>query len=108
LGLRDPEVLGLASGDFAVQLRVAEEGRPLAAVSVLGRLALGVQPFVAHEAVPARNVERHHDPVPDLQVRDSGPDRFDETHRLVPEDVALAHERPQNLVQVEVRSADSR
>src|SRR3954470_6369561 len=52
-----PQVLGLAARHLAVQLRVAEERGTEALVPVLRRLALGLQPLVAHPAGPAGDVE---------------------------------------------------
>jgi hypothetical protein len=61
--------------------------------------------LVAHEAVAAGDVERDHDAIPDRQLADARPDRLDDPHGLVPEDVALGHERAEHLVDVEVRPA---
>ena len=43
---------------------------------------------------------------PRRDVRDVGADLLDDPHRLVAEDVALAHERAEHLVQVQVGAAD--
>jgi hypothetical protein len=59
----------------------------------------------AHPAGPAGDVERHHDPVARLDLGDAGADLLDDAHRLVAEDVAGVEERPQHLVQVQVRAA---
>ena len=69
LGLRDAQQLGLAAGDLAVELRVAEQRGAHALVADLRRLALRLQPVVAHEAVPAGDVERDDHPVADGDVR---------------------------------------
>ena len=61
---------------------------------------------VAHEAVPAGDVERDDDAVADGDVRHLGADRLDDAHRLVAEDVALADERPEHLVEVQVGAAE--
>ena len=63
LGLRHAQELGLAAGDLAVELGVAEQRRTLALLGHLRGLALGVQVLVAHEAVPAGDVEGHDDAV---------------------------------------------
>ena len=73
LGLRHAQVLGLPAGHLPVQLRVAEQRRALVVLAHLRRLALRVELLVAHEAVPARDVERHHDPVAGLDCVTSAP-----------------------------------
>ena len=107
LGLRHPQVLRLGARHLAVQLAEAEQRGAHALVAHLGGLALRVQPLGAHPAVPATDLERHDDPVPDLEVARLGADLLDDAHRLVTEDVALAHERAERLVEVQVRAADS-
>jgi hypothetical protein len=52
--------------------------------------------------VPARDVEGDHDAVAGSDVRDLGAHFLDDAHGLVAEDVALAHERPHHLVEVQV------
>src|SRR5919204_3220088 len=49
---RHAQVLGLASRDAAVEVRVAEQAPSLAPPAVLGRLALGVEAPLAHEHAP--------------------------------------------------------
>ena len=73
LRLRHAQQLGLAPGYLPVQLRVAEERRPLAMLAHLRRLALGVELHVAHEAVTARDVERHDDAIAGPICVTSGP-----------------------------------
>jgi hypothetical protein len=68
--------------------------------------ALGLEAPKAHEAVTARDVERDHHAVADLQVGYGRPDLFDNAHRLVAEDVATVEERTENLVEVQVGAAD--
>ena len=52
------------------------------------------RPVVAHEAVPAGDVERDHDAVAGRDVGDLGADRLDDAHRLVAEDVAVVMNGP--------------
>ena len=106
VGQRHPQVLRLAARHRAVQLGVAEQGRTAALLAHLGRLALGVEGLVAHEAVAARDLERHHHPVADRQPRHLGADLLHDSHRLVPENVTGVHEGAEGLVQVQIRSAD--
>ncbi len=108
VSLRHPQVLGLASGDLAIELGVAEEGGPLVILAHLRRLALGVELPVAHKAVPARDVERHHHPVSRGDVLHISPDLLDDPHRLVPDDVALLEPHSQYSVEMQVRAADRR
>jgi hypothetical protein len=107
VGLRHAQVLRLAAGDLAVELGVAEERRAGAVLVVLRRLALRLQALVAHEAVPAGDVERDDHAVARGDVRDLRPDGLDDTHRLVAEDVAGVDERAQHLVEVQVRAAQA-
>jgi hypothetical protein len=108
VGVLDSHVLGLAAGDLAVELRVAVELCPHALLADLGRLALGLKALVTHEAVPAGDLERHHHAVTWHEIRDLPADLPHDPHRLVAEDVALAHERAQDLVEVKVGAADVR
>jgi hypothetical protein len=55
--------------------------------------------------VTAGDVERDHDTISDLQVAGLGANLLDDAHRLVAEDVTFAQERPENLVEMEVRAA---
>ena len=107
LGLRHAQELGLPAGDLAVELRVAEQRGAHALVRDLGGLALGLQAVVAHEARAAGDVERDHHAIALGDVGDLGADLLDDAHRLVAEDVALAHERAEDLVEVEVGAADA-
>ena len=107
LRLRDAQELGLPAGDLAVELRVAEQRGAHALVLDLGGLALRLQPVVAHEAVAAGDVERDHHAIALGDVGDLGADLLDDAHRLVAEDVALAHERAEDLVEVQVGAADA-
>ena len=106
VALRDPQRLGLAAGDLAVELRVAEKRCALVLLVHLRRLALRVEPLLTHPAVPARDVERDDDPVARLHALDLAAHVRDDSHRLVPEDIALLHERGEHLVEVQVRAAD--
>ena len=103
---RHAQELGLTPRNLPVQLRVAEQRRAGAVLVDLGGLALAVQALAAHEARAARDVERHDDPVADRDLGDRRPDLGDDAHRLVAEDVALAEERAEQLVEVQVRAAD--
>jgi hypothetical protein len=67
-----------------------------------------VQPALVHEARAARDVERHDDAGARLQLANVVADLLDDAHRLVAQDVALAHEWAEQLVQVQVRAADAR
>jgi hypothetical protein len=104
--LRDAQVLGLAAGHLAVQLRVAEQRGALVLVAHLGGLALRVELLVAHPAVAAGDVERDHHAVARPDVRHLGADLLDDPHRLVAEDVARVDEHAEHLVEVEVGAAD--
>jgi hypothetical protein len=97
----------LAAGDGAVELREPEERGAHALLAHLRRLALRVEVLIAHEAVPARDLERDDDAIADRDVGGPLADRFDNPHRLMAEDVALVHERPKRLIQVQVRPADA-
>ena len=92
--------------------RLAVENEALTAVQFvladLRGLALGLKALAAHPAVPARDVERDHDPVPGRDVLHLGADLLHDAHRLMAEDVAVAHEGAHHLVEVEVRAADRR
>jgi hypothetical protein len=61
-----------------------------------------------HPAVPARHVERYHDPVAGRDVGDLPAHLLNDAHRLVAEDVALIDKRTEYLVEVEVRAAERR
>jgi hypothetical protein len=101
------QVLRLTAGHLAVELGVAEQGGSGVSVSILRRLALGVELALAHPAMPARDVERDHDAVALLELTDFGADLFDDAHRLVAQDVTRLDERAENLVEVQVRAAEA-
>jgi hypothetical protein len=56
--------------------------------------------------VPAGDVEGYHDAVAGRDVLDIGADLLDYAHRLVPDDVSLAHQRRELGVEVQIRAAD--
>jgi hypothetical protein len=90
----------LSARYLAVELGVTKQGGTLALVAHLGRLALGEQLVLANPAAPTRDVEWHDNAVTDLDLRDIGADRLNDAHWLVPEDVALIHERPRHFVEM--------
>src|SRR5581483_3911265 len=101
------EVLRLPTRNLTVELRVAEERSAGVVLAHLCGLALGEARPLAHPAVAARDVERDDDAVAGLDVlRRIRPNLFDDPHRLVPQDVALVDERPEQLVEVQVGAAD--
>src|SRR5215210_5264380 len=106
LGLRDAQELGLPARHLAVEFGVAEKLGARAVLVDLRRLALGVEPLVAHKAVPAAYVERQDHPVAGGHIRDLRPNLLDYPHRLVAEDVPLVDERAEHVVKVQVRAAD--
>ena len=83
VGLRDAQVLGLPARKLPVELGVAEQGRAHALLAHLGGLALGLQPPLAHEAVPAGDLEGDHHSVSGRQVGDLWSDLLHHAHRLV-------------------------
>ena len=60
LRLGHAQELGLAAGHLAVELGVAEQRGAHALLADLGGLALRLEPLVAHQAVPARDLEWDH------------------------------------------------
>ena len=58
--------------------------------------------------MPARDLEGDHHAVSRGKVGDIGTNRLDDAHRLVAQDQALGDEGGQDLVEVQVRTADSR
>jgi hypothetical protein len=102
VGLRHAQELGLPAGHLPVELRVAEERGTRALGAHLGRLALRLQPLVAHEAVAAGDVEGDDDTVAGGDVLDLGAHRLHHAHGLVAEHVAGVDERPEHLVEMEV------
>ena len=105
VGVWYPEQFGLPTGHLTVELRVAEQCCPAPLIAYLGCLALRLQTLVAHETVAARDVEWHHDPVPDVQVRHAGTNCFHDAHRFMAEYVPGGHERCKHLVEMQVRTA---
>jgi hypothetical protein len=106
VGAVHTQVLRLSAGDLPVHLRVAVERRTRAVVVVLGGLALRLQSALAHVALAARDREGDDHAVADLHTRDAGADLLDDAHGLVAEDVALADERAEEFVEVQVGAAD--
>ena len=88
VALRDAHILGLAAGEAAREVRVAEEAgvavavhgvherRRVCAVAERGELLLAVL------ALAARDLEGRNDAVADPEVRDVGPDLVDDAHEL--------------------------
>ncbi len=101
-GVRNTQILSLSTSHGPVELRVAEQRRARPVLSDLGRLTLRLQASVAHEARPARDLEGHDDPITWVQTVDLAPHLLDDSHRLMPEHIALAHERSKDLVQVQI------
>ena len=87
LGLRYAEVLGLGAGHLAVQLRVAEQCGTAALSAYLGRLALCVEPTLAHPAVAARDLEGHDHAIAGTDLSDVATDLEHDADRLVAQDV---------------------
>jgi hypothetical protein len=69
-------------------------------------LAQRVHLGLARLARTARDRERHHDAVADLEVSHRRADVDDLAHELVAEDVAFLHRRYEAVVEVEIRAAD--
>jgi len=103
IGMSDTEQLSLAAGCRPVQFGEAEQGGAFVLFGDLGRFALGEQLTVAHETVSAPDVERHHDPISDVQVSDFGAHSDNGTHGFVPEDVAFVQEHGEYFVEVRLR-----
>src|SRR5947209_11286158 len=61
----------------------------------------------AHEARAAGDVERDHDALTGMDPGDAGANLLHDAHRFVAENVTLAQERAEYLVQVQVGSADT-
>ena len=72
----------------------------------IGPIAGRKQTLLAEPAIAAADRERHHHPVPDLEVGDLGPERHDLAHVLVAEDVAGLHGRHVTIKKVEIRTAN--
>ena len=107
LRLGHAQVLRLPAGHRSVEVRVAEQRGAHALLAHLRGLALGLQILLAHVAVPAGDLEGDHDAVAGREVRDRAAHLLDDAHRLVAEHVALVHERPQDLVEVQVGPAQA-
>lgn len=82
-----PQILGLAASHLSVQLRVAEQRRPGALVTVLRCLALTLQTLSTHEAVSAGDVEGNHHAVTDFELIDLISGFLDHAHGFMAEDV---------------------
>jgi hypothetical protein len=66
-----------------------------------------LQAPVAHVTHAARDVEWNDDPVSLLQAGDAAAHLLDDAHRLVAKNVAFIQERPQDFIEVQVRTAQS-
>ncbi len=91
---------------LAVQLRVAEQCGTSALSTYLGRLALCVEPALAHPAVAARDLEGHDHAIAGTDLSDVATDVEHDPDRLVSQHVTSAHEGAHGVVQVEIGSAD--
>ena len=101
LRLRHPQVLRLAARHLSAQFGIAEQCRSALLRADLCRLALREQLVLAHPAMSARNIERHHDPVAWLDVLHRTAHFFDNIHWLVAQNVAFLQERTEQFVQVQ-------
>ena len=116
VAVRHPHVLGLPAGVTAVEVAVAKQpctrGGVLfvedGAASRIGVLAGREQGFVAIEAGPAGDDERHHHAITRAQRRHCRAHLFHDTHEFMAEDVAVLHARDLSPVDVQVRAADGR
>ena len=115
VGERHARVFGLAAGIAAVHVRVAEQARRGIAVELLRHPGIRVRVvaerpelLLAEVAAAARDGERHHDAIADLQSRVVLADLDDLAHELMAEHVALLHRRDVAVVDVQVGSADRR
>src|SRR5205814_654274 len=98
--------LRLSARHLAVKLRVPKQRRALVELSYLRRLAMSEKLLLAHVAVAAGDVEGDDHAVARFDMGHLRADLFHDSHRLVAEDVALVDERPEHLVQMEIRSTD--
>ena len=96
----------MGAGYLAVQLRVAEQCGTAALSAYLGRLALCVQPALAHPAVAARDLEGYDHPIAGTDLSDVATDLQHNADRLMAQYVTRAHEGAHGLVQVEIGSTD--
>ena len=113
IGVGHAQILRLAAGIAAEQMRVAEQaGRRVAPqlgrllVIGIGALAAGEVAALAEEAFAAGDGERHDDPVADLELLVLRADLDDLAHGLVAEDVAALHLRDDAVEDVQVGAAD--
>lgn len=107
LRLWDSQELRLPARHLSVEFRVAEQRGPHPLFADLGGLALGEQTLIAHETVPAGDLEGNDDAVARSDVRHLAADLLDDSHGLVAENVAGLHERPHDLIQVQIGTADA-
>ncbi len=70
LSLWDAEQLGLAAGDLAIELGIAEQRSTHALVANLRCLTLGEELLITHIAIPAGDLKRDDDPVAHRQIGD--------------------------------------
>ena len=114
VGERHARVLGLAAGEAAEHVRVAEDAarrvaprasRPSTRWGSSSRTARSGLRWQAQQCA-AGDREGHDDAVADLQVRHRRPDLDDLAHELVAEDVALLHRRDEAVVEVQIGAAD--
>ncbi len=70
LSLWDAKQFGLAAGNLAIELGVAEQRGTHALVANLRCITLGEELLIAHEATPAGDLERDHHPVAHCQIGD--------------------------------------
>ena len=115
VGKRDARVFRLAAGIAAVHVRVAEQARRGIAVELLRHPRIRIRVvaqrpelLLAEVAAAARDGERHHDAIADLQPRVVLADLDDLAHELVAEHVALLHRRDVAVVDVQIGAADRR
>ena len=102
LRFRYPQVFGLAAGHLAVQLRVAEQCGTAAFASHLSRLTLRVKRAFTHPAMSTGDLERHHDSIAGTNLADIPTNLQHDSHRLVSQYVARAHEGAHGFVQVKI------
>ena len=113
IGVRDAQILGLAAGEAAQEVRVAEEAGRRMSPQFRGLLRIGIGPLttgkvaaLAEEALATGDGERDDDPIPHLQLADAATDLDDLSHRLVAQHVAALHAGNDAIVDVQVRAAD--
>jgi hypothetical protein len=106
LRLGHAQVLCLPAVLAPVELRVAEEHGAHSLLADLGRLALGLEALVAHEAVATGDLERDYHAVAGRQLAHLCADLLHHAHRLVPQDRSLLDEWAEQLVEVQIGTAD--